>query len=143
MYTTPQIQKLTQDSNCRTEVVRMRVTPWEKEVLLKRATAAKEKTLSNYLRRCTLDQPQQIVPEINEQAMQQLQQINRSVSHFAHLAQFLLRAMEVRQLPSPHLEQPCLEILQGLQEVRADIIEYQRELKGGRGKYDQIAQPDK
>ena len=91
-----------QNSCYRTEVVRMRVTPVEREDLARRATQSGEKTLSDYLRKRALEfGPQPVVPEINLEVARELRRMS---AHLHSLALFAQRASSTGQMPKQNYE---------------------------------------
>jgi len=118
MYTTttPNKQRLKQCQ--RTEVVRVRLTPFEKEELAKRAASSKERTVSNYLRKRAFNLSYAI-PPINEEACAELRRMS---THICQIARFAERAAKTGQIPAAHFEV--------LQDFSRKIAEYHLELRG-------------
>ncbi|MBR8834393.1 MAG: hypothetical protein DSM106950_10255 [Stigonema ocellatum SAG 48.90 = DSM 106950] len=120
MRNNTQIQEQLQDSCHRTEVVRMRVTPVEKEDLARRTTQSGEKTLSDYLRKRAFEfGPRPVVPEINQEVASELKRMS---AHLHSLALFAQSALAAGQMPKQNYEI--------LREFGRQLAEYQLELKG-------------
>ena len=118
-----QRQEQLQNSCYRTEVVRMRVTPVEKEDLARRAAQSGEKTLSDYLRKRALEfGPHPVVPEINLEVARELRRMS---VHLHSLALFAQRASSTGQMPKQNYEI--------LREFGKQLAEYHLELKGLKG----------
>lgn len=102
----------------RTEVIRFRLTPSEKEDLAKRAASSKDKTVSNYLRNRAFNLSYAI-PKINEEACAELRRMS---THICQIARFAERAAETGQMPVAHFEL--------LQDFSRKLAEYHLELRG-------------
>lgn len=104
--------------NGKTEVVRVRLTAFEKADLVKRATAAGEKNLSDYLRKraFSLDRT---VPAINEGACIQLQKMS---AHIHQMARTVETSLKTGQFPKQSMEI--------LQEFSRILSQYRQELRG-------------
>ncbi|MBD2603818.1 hypothetical protein H6G81_04540 [Scytonema hofmannii FACHB-248] len=111
---------LTQDSCHRTEVVRMRLTPIEKEDLAKRTAQSGEKSLSDYLRKRAFEfSPRPVMPEINQEVARELRRMS---AHLHSLALFAQKALAAGQMPQQNYEI--------LREFGRQLAEYHLELKG-------------
>ena len=120
MRTKTQRQEQFQDSCHRTEVVRMRVTPVEKEDLARRTAQSGKKTLSDYLRKRAFEfDPSPVMPEINLEVARELRRMS---AHLHSLALFAQRALAAGQMPKQNYEI--------LQEFGRQLAEYHLELKG-------------
>ena len=118
MYTTRTRNKQRLKQCQRTEVVRVRLTPLEKEELLKRTASSKERTVSDYLRKRAFNLSYTI-PTINEEACAE---IRRMSTHICQMARFTERAAKTGQMPVAHFEV--------LQEFSRKLAEYHLELRG-------------
>jgi Ser/Thr protein kinase RdoA (MazF antagonist) len=104
--------------NGKTEVVRVRLTTFEKADLVKRAAESGEKSLSDYLRKraFSLDRT---VPAINERTCAQLRIMS---THICQMTRGVETAVKVGQLPKQSLEL--------LQEFSRMLGKYHQELRG-------------
>lgn len=102
----------------KTEVVRVRLTTFEKADLVKRAAESGEKSLSDYLRKraFSLDRT---VPAINEGTCAQLRIMS---THICQMTKGVETAVKAGQLPKQNLEV--------LQEFSRMLGEYHQELRG-------------
>ncbi|MEG3918578.1 hypothetical protein QUA07_05435 [Microcoleus sp. T3_A4] len=105
--------------NGKTEVVRVRLTTFEKVDLVKRAAEAGEKSLSDYLRKraFSLDRT---VPAINEGTCAQLRKMSTHI--ICQMTRGVETAVKAGQLPKQSLEV--------LQEFSRMLGEYHQELRG-------------
>lgn len=104
--------------NGKTEVVRVRLTTFEKADLVKRAAEAGEKSLSDYLRKRAFSL-NRTVPAINERTCAQLRIMS---THICQMTRGVETAVKAGQLPKQNLEV--------LQEFSRMLGEYHQELRG-------------
>ncbi|MEG4577145.1 hypothetical protein QUA56_31405 [Microcoleus sp. N3A4] len=104
--------------NGKTEVVRVRLTTFEKADLVKRAAEAGEKSLSDYLRKRAFSL-NPTVPPINEGTCAQLRKMS---THICQMTRGVETAVKAGQLPKQNLEV--------LQEFSRMLGEYHQELRG-------------
>ena len=104
--------------NGKTEVVRVRLTTFEKADLVKRAAEAGEKNLSDYLRKRAFS-PNRTVPAINEGTCVQLRKMS---AHICQMTRGVETAVKAGQLPKQNLEL--------LQKFSRMLGEYHQELRG-------------
>lgn len=104
--------------NGKTEVVRVRLTTFEKADLVKRAAEAGEKSLSDYLRKRAFSL-NHTVPAINEGTCAQLRKMS---THICQMTRGVETAVKAGQLPKQNLEV--------LQEFSRMLGEYHQELRG-------------
>lgn len=104
--------------NGKTEVVRVRLTTFEKADLVKRAAEAGEKSLSDYLRKRAFSL-NPTVPPINEGTCAQLRKMS---AHICQMTRGVETAVKAGQLPKQSLEV--------LQEFSRMLGEYHQELRG-------------
>lgn len=104
--------------NGKTEVVRVRLTTFEKADLVKRAAESGEKSLSDYLRKRAFSL-NRTVPAINEGTCAQLRIMS---THICQMTRGIETAVKAGQLPKQSLEV--------LQEFSRMLGEYHQELRG-------------
>jgi len=104
--------------NGKTEVVRVRLTTFEKADLVKRAAEAGEKSLSDYLRKRAFSL-NRTVPPINEGTCAQLRKMS---THICQMTRGVETAVKSGKLPKQ-----SLEILQEFSQI---LGEYHQELRG-------------
>lgn len=104
--------------NGKTEVVRVRLTTFEKADLVKRAAEAGEKSLSDYLRKRAFSL-NPTVPPINEGTCAQLRKMS---THICQMTRGVETAVKTGKLPKQSLEV--------LQEFSRMLGEYHQELRG-------------
>jgi len=104
--------------NGKTEVVRVRLTTFEKAELVKRAAEAGEKSLSDYLRKRAFSL-NPTVPPINEGTCAQLRKMS---THICQMTRGVETAVKTGKLPKQSLEV--------LQEFSRMLGEYHQELRG-------------
>lgn len=102
----------------KTEVVRVRLTTFEKEDLAKRAAEVGEKNISEYLRKRAFSFVYTI-PAINQEACAELRKMS---THLYQMTRFVEKAVKAGQLPTQNLEV--------LQEFSSTLGEYHQELRG-------------
>ncbi|MEG4118455.1 hypothetical protein QUA43_13395 [Microcoleus sp. N9_B4] len=102
----------------KTEVVRVRLTTFEKADLVKRAAEAGEKSLSDYLRKRAFSL-NPTVPPINEGTCAQLRKMS---THICQMTRGVETAVKTGKLPKQSLEV--------LQEFSRMLGEYHQELRG-------------
>lgn len=102
----------------KTEVVRVRLTTFEKADLVKRAAEAGEKSLSDYLRKRAFSLGR-TVPAINEGTCAQLRKMS---THICQMTRGVETAVKTGKLPKQSLEV--------LQEFSRMLGEYHQELRG-------------
>lgn len=119
MLTTATLPKNQLDKpNGKTEVVRVRLTTFEKADLVKRAAEAGEKSLSDYLRKRAFSL-NPTVPPINEGTCAQLRKMS---THICQMTRGVETAVKTGKLPKQSLEV--------LQEFSRMLGEYHQELRG-------------
>lgn len=118
LTTTTKTTKNSPPKSGKTEVVRVRLTTFEKEDLAKRVTETGEKTISDYLRKRAFNSVYTI-PPINEQACAELRKMS---THLYQMTRFLEKAIQAGQT-----SRQSLEVLQEFSQI---LGEYHQELRG-------------
>lgn len=118
LTTTKPKNKILQKLSTKTEVVRVRLTIFEKEDLTKRAAEVGEKNVSEYLRKRAFSFVYTI-PAINQEACAELRKMS---THLYQMVRFIEKAVQAGQIPTQNLEV--------LQEFSRTLGEYHQELRG-------------